>query len=115
MTAKPYKFQAFVTVSPPEAADAGGPTVAASATLPPGKIKRMAIRGEHHVTHGTHFFSALVANNGDSSEWIGDNHAIVTIMLTADDAAEYLSAGDHFALWVGHDIADGIVTRRLYA
>jgi hypothetical protein len=115
MTAKPYKFQAFVTVSPPEGADPAGPPIAASATLPPGQIKRMAIRGEHHLTHGTHFFSALVANSGDSSDWIGDNHAIVTVMLTADDAADYLSAGDHFALWIGHDIADGIVTRRLFA
>lgn len=115
MTAKPYKFQAFVTVSPPEGTDPAGPPIAASAALPPGQIKRMAIRGEHHLTHSTHFFNALVSNNGDSSDWIGDNHAIVTVMLTADDAADYLSAGDHFALWLGHDIADGIVTRRLFA
>ena len=30
-------------------------------------------------------------------------------------AAEYFGGSDHFALWIGHDIADGIVTRRLYA
>jgi hypothetical protein len=59
-------------------------------------------------------FNALVANSGDSSEWIGDNHAIVTDMLRDDDAGEYFGAGDHFALWVGHDIADGIVTGRMY-
>jgi hypothetical protein len=76
--------------------------------------KRMTLRGEHHVTHGSHFFAALVANSGESSDWIGDNHAIVTIMLAGEDAADYFGAGDHFALWVGHDIADGVVTRRLF-
>lgn len=39
--------------------------------------------------------------------------AFVTVTPTADDAAEYFSAGDHFALWIGPDIADGVVTRRL--
>ncbi len=58
----------------------------ARGTRPPGQIKRMAVRGEHHVTPSTHFFSALVANSGDYSHWIGDNHAVVTVMLSADDA-----------------------------
>lgn len=115
MTLRPYKFQAFVTVSPPEEDSPDGLPPTAAAELPPGRIRRMTVRGEHHATHGSHFFSALVANSGDSSEWIGDNHAIVTVMLTGDDPAEYFSAGDHFALWLGHDIADGVVTRRLFA
>jgi hypothetical protein len=114
MNIRPYKFQAFVTVNAGEDADASGPPPTASATLPPGTTKRITLRGEHHDTHGSHFFTALVANSGDSSEWIGDSHAIVTVMLAGEDAADYFSAGDHFALWVGHDIADGIVTRRLF-
>lgn len=114
MTPRPYKFQAFVTVSFDEYSDPAGPPPAAAATLPPGQLKRMAVRGEHHRTHGSHFFSALVANSDDNPDWIGDNHAIVTVMLTAEDAADYFSAGDHFALWLGHDIADGIVTRRVF-
>jgi hypothetical protein len=114
MNYRPYKFQAFVTVNAAEGADSTGPPPAASVTLPPGMTKRMTLRGEHHLTHGSHFFTALVANSGDSSDWIGDNHAIVTIMLAGEDAADYFCAGDHFALWVGHDIADGVVTRRLF-
>ena len=114
MTSKSYKFQAFVTMSPAEEAGRAGLPAVAAATLPPGQITRMGVRGEHHGTHSSHFFSALVANSGDSSDWIGDNHAIVTVMLTGDDPAEYFSAGDHFALWLGHDIADGVVTRRLF-
>jgi hypothetical protein len=118
MSTKPYKFQAFVTVSSPEEGDAAGTRPQAAAALPPGKIRRMAVRGEHHDTHSTHFFRALVANGGDNEEWIGDNHAVVSVTICADDAecaGEYLEAGDHFALWIGHDIADGIVTRRVYA
>ena len=71
---KPYKFQAFVTMSPPEEDGRAGLRAVASATLPPGQIRRMAVRGEHHGTHSSHFFSAL-----------------------------------------GHDIADGVVTRRVFA
>jgi hypothetical protein len=116
MTAQAYKFQAFLTLNPPGSADspgrAGSDPIAPSA-LPTGQIQRMTVRGEHHDTHGTHFFPALVANYGDSAEWIGSDHAIVTIRLYGDDPADYFSAGDHFALWLGHDIADGVVTRRL--
>ncbi len=114
MRPKPYKFQAFVTISAGQNSDPACPPLPAAATLPPGQLKRMAVRGEHHLTHGSHFFSALVANSDDNPDWIGDDHAIVTVMLAAEDAADYFSAGDHFALWLGHDIADGIVTRRVF-
>lgn len=60
------------------------------------------------------FFSALISNAGDGSDWLGDSHAIVTVMLAGDDPAAYFSAGDHFSLWLGSDIADGVVTRRLF-
>ena len=103
MRVRRYKFQAFVTVPAP-----------GEVVLPPGKIRRMTLRGENHTTHGSHFFSALVANQGDNAEWIGDNHAIVTVSLAGEDPAEYFSAGDHFALWLGHDVAEGVVTRRLF-
>jgi hypothetical protein len=115
MRPKPYKFQAFVTISSGHNPDPARALPAAAATLPPGQLKRMALRGEHHKTHDSHFFNALVANSDDNPDWIGDNHAIVTVMVTAEDAADYFCAGDHFALWLGHDIADGIVTRRVSA
>jgi hypothetical protein len=118
MTAQAYKFQAFVTLNRPDSADSpgragSGPVPIVPSALPPGLIQRMTVRAQHHDTHGTHYFPALVANYGDSAEWIGPDHAIVTIRLYGDDPADYFSAGDHFALWLGHDIADGVVTRRL--
>jgi hypothetical protein len=103
---KRYKFQALVTPGP---AAGGG-----LAALPPGQIRRMVVRGQHHETQGSQFFSALVADNGDGSGWLADDHVIVTIAVTADDPRAYFGIGDHFALWLGSDIADGVVTRRLY-
>ena len=75
----------------------GGPGVAGSGTLP------------HTV-----FFSALVANNGDGPGWLADDHAIMIIVLAGDDPGEYFDIGDRFALWLGSDIARGVVTRRLF-
>ena len=107
MRPRTYKFQAFVTVN---AAGHGGPAV-----VPPGQVHRLAVRGEHHKTHGSRFFCALVANNGDGSGWIDDDHEIVTVALAGgDDPADYFAVGDHFALWFGGDVADGVVTRRLF-
>src|SRR5487761_323046 len=80
--------------------------------LPAGQIRRMVVRGQHHETHGSRFFSAMVAGNG--SGWLGDDHVIVTIAVTADDPGAYFGMGDHFALWLGSDIAGGVVTRRLF-
>jgi hypothetical protein len=119
MTLKRCKFRAFLTLSPPlprespERDDVSGPAAALSSALPPGQLRRMAVRGEHHDTHGRHFFSALVTNSDEAGDWIGENHAIVTVTLTGDNPLEYFSAGDHLALWLGHDIANGVVTRRL--
>src|SRR5258708_35915675 len=92
MRPKPYKFQAFVTISAGQNSDPACPPLPAAATLPPGQLKRMAGRVEHHLTPGRHFFSALVANSVDNPDWIGDDHAIVTVMLAAADAADYFSA-----------------------
>jgi hypothetical protein len=120
MTSHAYKFQAFVTLIPQQLDRAGAADVsvavaepAVPSPLPPGGVRRMAVRGEHHDTHEAQFFSALVANYGECADWIGANHAVVTIRLQGDEPADYFSAGDHFSLWLGHDIADGIVTRRL--
>ncbi len=104
MAGKRYKFQAFLTKDP------GVPGV----VVPPGAARRMTIRARHHRTRRCQFFSALVANNGDGADWLDERHEIVTVAVRDDDACDYLDVGDHFALWLGADIADCIVTRRLY-
>jgi hypothetical protein len=68
MTAKNFKFQALVTLPGGEP----GP-----AAVPPGQVRRMVVRGQHHPS-------------------------------------EYFGGSDRFALWLGGDVAGGVVTRRLF-
>jgi hypothetical protein len=112
MTSQRYKFQALLTLSAPAGAAAGAASQPAAIDLPPGQLRRMVIRGQRHGTQGKCFFSALVASNGDVSD---ARHEIVTVSLVADEPAEYFSVGDHFWLWLGHDLADGVITRRLFS
>lgn len=42
-------------------------------------------------------------------------HIVLVITVVGDDADDYLGAGEDFALWRGHDIGRGVVTRRIFA
>jgi hypothetical protein len=101
---KRYKFQALVTLDPP----------ATGAAVRPGTTRRMVVRGEHHETHGSQLFSALVSRTGDDSPRRDDDHVIMTVALSGAEPSEYFEVGDHFALWLGGDIGHGVVTRRLF-
>ncbi len=115
MKMRHYKFQALLTLASPAADVPSNPHGGfAGGDLPPGEIRRMVVKGEHHTTHGSQFFSALVANNGDGTEWLDEKHAIVTVMVLGEELAEYFSVGDRFSLWSGHELAGGTVTRRLF-
>lgn len=115
-----YKFQALIRLCPVPGDVVTGASAPAQArgslaeSLPPGQMRRMVVKAEHHSTRGTRFFSALVTNRGDSAEWLDDIHSIVTVQLSVDEPAEYFNAGDHFAIWSGRDVAVGVVTRRLF-
>src|SRR5260221_13005962 len=98
MRPKPYKFQAFVTISAGQNSDPACSPLPAAATLPPGQLKRMAGRGEHHLTHGSHFFSALVADSVDHPDWIGGDHPTATVMLAPQDPPHHFSPRHPFAL-----------------
>ncbi len=103
---KRYKFQALVTL--------GQPAKDESAPVPAGQTRRMVLRAQHHQTHASQFFTALVTGNGENPSWLGDDHVIMTVALAGDDTSEYFDIGDHFALWLGSDIGSGVVTRRLF-
>lgn len=114
MTSRGYKFQALLTFRSADSGRLDTRDHSPAVELPPGQLQRMVVRGEHHETHGTRFFSALVAGNGEGSEICGSDHAVVQIQLAADHPADYFGIGDHFTLWRGHDLAEGVVTRRLF-
>jgi hypothetical protein len=110
MRKKGHKFQALVKVSP-----AGQRASGDSVVLVPGQVRRMAILGEHHGTGQHHFFSALVTNEGEGEGWLDPGHEIVTIAIRGEDLTEFFGAGDHFALWLGDEVADGVVVGQAVA
>lgn len=101
---KRYKYQALVKLLPQE--DGG------RAAILPGPTCRMVVRAQNHETHATRLFSALVSSSTDQLQ--RDSHVIVTVTVLGDDAGDYLAAGEDFALWRGHDIGRGVVTRRVF-
>jgi hypothetical protein len=101
---KRYQFQAMITFDPPVPDH--------RAALPSGQTRRMTVRGEHHQTHATKFFSAMVADTGESMPGQPDDHAIVSVSIPSPDAPDYFGVGAPFALWLDGDVAHGVVTRR---
>lgn len=112
MSGHRYKFQGLLTLHPAAMPDGDG---VPPWELPPGQRCRMVVKAENNRTHGTHFFNALISNPGDGGDWLGGDHAIVNVSVAVEEPPEeYFSVGDHFALWLAGDVADGVVTRRLF-
>ncbi len=105
MSGSRCKFQAMVELD----ATAGGP-----AALPAGQARRIIVKGSHHQTHRSQFFSALISNNGDSLPGAGCGPSIMTVVLTGNHLPDYFAVGDQFSLWLGGDIGHGVLTRRLF-
>ena len=94
-----YKFQAMVK----PLAGGGAPVAIDSA------LHRMVVHADASAAHGDQMFNALVS--GESSM---GSYTIVTLRLDGDDVGDYLSVGGHFRLWLGIDVAEGVITRRLW-
>ena len=118
---KRYKYQALVSLLPEDAAAARPGQHA----LPVG-TSRMVIKATHRETHVSKLFSSLVTRNdalftpddalGPPGDAVGEHRSSisVTFVVLGDDAEDYLAAGDRFALWDGHDLGSGVVTRRVF-
>ena len=96
-----YKFQALVKPSG-EGADIPVTTYAAA--------RRMVLCAEKSPDHGGQIFRALVSGDGST---IG-SYTIVTLRVAGDDVRDYLGIGERFRLWLGSDVAEGVITRRLF-
>jgi hypothetical protein len=103
---KRYKFQALVA---PNATDDDD----ARAKLSSGS-HRMVLRAEHSETRRSQVFSALVDAEDDGPFQSGSPHLMVTLRVVGDDVSDYLEIGSHFSLWLGSDVGQGVVTRRLF-
>ena len=100
MTIKRYKFQAMVK---PMAGRRNAPVESDAVA------RRMVVRAATSPTHGSQLFSALVSGEGDLG-----GYTIVTLRVTGDEVGDYLGVGEHFSLWLGDDVAEGVITRRLF-
>lgn len=103
---KQYKFQALVTLYAAE----GGPPCPMLDAAP----RRMVLRGRSDESGRSQFFSALVSRDGDMPFLSRNPRLEVIVRVAGDDVAEYLSVGRQFNLWLGEDVGEGIVTRRLF-
>jgi len=103
---KRYKFQALVMLHP---AGSGRPCP----ELGPAP-HRMVLRGWSPETGRSQFFTALVSCEDGGQHRLGSPRAEVTLRVAGDDVAEYLDVGRQFGLWLGEDVAEGVVTRRLF-
>jgi hypothetical protein len=103
---KRYKFQALVTPYPDEDGHS-------RASLSSGS-HRMVLRAESSETHRTQVFSALVDGQDDGPFRPGRPQIMVTLRVIGDDVSDYLDIGSHFNLWLGGDVGEGVVTRRLH-
>ena len=103
---KRYKFQALVTL---HAASDGQPRP----ELGPAP-RRMVLRGRSGDTGHSQLFSVLISCDNDRAFGQGSPRAEVTLRVAGDDVADYLGVGSQFGLWLGGQVGEGVVTRRLF-
>jgi hypothetical protein len=80
----------------------------------PGTTSRVTVRANHHETGRGKYFGALVTAPDVAPGLLAGHSIQVTLTVVGDDLPDYLEHGDNLALWRGHDIARGVITRRLY-
>jgi|SRR5882672_11496283 len=100
VTIKGYKFQAMVK---PLAGGEGTPVELDA------ELRRIVVHADASMAHGDQMFNALVSGEANLG-----SYTIVTLRLDGDDVGDYLDVGEHFRLWLGDDVAEGIITRRLW-
>jgi hypothetical protein len=103
---KRYKFQALVS---PHTADGGS-----SSPELDSAPRRMVLRARSDQSGRSEFFSVLVSQDDSMPFLQGNPRLLVTVRVAGEDVPEYLDVGRHFNLWLGEDVGEGIVTRRLF-
>jgi hypothetical protein len=103
---KRYKFQALITLY---TGSDGSPL----ARLGPAP-QRMVLRGQAAVSGRSQVFNALVSCDDLGPFRPGSHRILATLRLAGDDVADYLGIGGHFGLWLGRDVGEGVITRRLF-
>jgi tellurite resistance protein TehA-like permease len=101
-----YAFEALVTTSP---------TGSLSAPVPGPDWRGVIRAGTGGDGTPPALFTALIAGwDPRSPDRAGAVRVLATIVAFGPEPAEYLPVGGSFALWRGHDVGHGIVTRRIF-
>jgi hypothetical protein len=103
---KTYKYQALVSVYP---GGDGSPRVKLGAAP-----RRMVLRGRSGESGRSQVFTALVSCDDGQPFRPGSPRVLATLRLAGDDVADYIQIGSHFDLWLGENVGQGVVTRRLF-
>lgn len=103
---KRYKYQALVTLYPGSDAALHGKLDSAP--------HRMVLRGRNAESGRRQVFNALVSCDDPEPFRPRSPQVLATVRLAGDDVADYLAVGEHFDLWLGHDVGEGVITRRLF-
>jgi hypothetical protein len=101
--ARQYKYRALVRLNP-ENADSALP-------LQGGRV---VVRAEHHDTHHSKMFSALVTGVPEESVQARGRRVELTVTVLGENVGDYLEVGDTFTLSRGLDIGQGVISRRLH-
>jgi hypothetical protein len=96
-----FKYQALITPKCPESGHAALP----------GPPCRMVVRARHHETGHSRLFPALVSSSEDPQP---GNEVLASLVVTGDDAPDWLAPGDAFSLWREGPAGNGVITRRLF-
>jgi hypothetical protein len=104
---KHYKYRALVKLEVPATGKSADPPL-------PETGGRVVVRAHHRETHHSKVFSALVSTTPGEPLRAADHSIQLTMTVLGDDACDYLEAGDTFTLWRGHDIGQGVISRRLF-
>lgn len=99
------KFQALLTLYPAH----GDDPVRELGPAP----RRMVLRASNDETHQTQVFCALV-NSDDGPLRPGGSDIVAIVRVNGDDVGDYLDVGGHFDLWLGDNVGQGVITRRLF-
>jgi hypothetical protein len=75
---------------------------------------RVVVRARHHDTQRSKIFSAIVSGTPGEPLRPAGHSVQLTLTVLGDDARDYLEAGDVFTLWRGHQIGQGVISRRLF-
>ena len=103
---KRFKYQAIVSLYPPQ-------PDGLQASLP-AQTRCLVVRAHNPDTHRTKLFRCVVTAADERPLAPGDARRVVTVQVNGDDARDYVHPGDHFELWFGTDIGQGIVSRQMF-